>query len=259
MHRRAAPAVRPAGLPAAMAEEEAAEDHKTMELIRASRALVFPPSEIFPHVKMHEMAECRITYTVRSKRVARWIRAVKRNFLDAAEVKIVGLDAEFTDPRGRGRDTQRAAVLQLSVASETLVFHVLHANEVPALLVEFLADRNIRFCGAAIHNDVAMLKPYGIGIANAVDLQRVLWNPIPSKTTPSLFDLANHHLGMSLVNKIKPAKRGEQKTAEEIAEEKELIWGWGNFPLTRKQIWYAALDARLGFELARAMWGAGGY
>jgi hypothetical protein len=75
-----------------------------LELIRRARALDFPRSEIYPHVKMHEIT-FRITYTVRSKRVARWIRDVKRDFLDAAEVKIVGIDAEFTDPRGRGRHT----------------------------------------------------------------------------------------------------------------------------------------------------------
>jgi hypothetical protein len=30
----------------------------------------------------------KVTYTLRPKRVERWIRAVKRDFLDAAEIKI---------------------------------------------------------------------------------------------------------------------------------------------------------------------------
>jgi hypothetical protein len=46
---------------------------------------------------------------------------VKQQFLDATPIKCVGLDCEFTNPR-EGRRNQRAAVLQLSVASEVLVF-----------------------------------------------------------------------------------------------------------------------------------------
>jgi hypothetical protein len=52
--------------------------------------------------------------------VEMWIRAIKQRFLDAAPIKCVGLDCEFTSPHEGRR--QRAAVLQLSVASEVLVF-----------------------------------------------------------------------------------------------------------------------------------------
>jgi hypothetical protein len=60
-----------------------------------------------------------VTETLRASRVEKWIRAVKQQFLDAAPIKCVGLDCEFTNPR-EGRRNQRAAVLQLSVASEVL-------------------------------------------------------------------------------------------------------------------------------------------
>jgi hypothetical protein len=69
-----------------------------------------------------------LTETLRASRVEKWIRDIKQQFLDAAPIKCVGLDCEFTNPR-EGR--QRAAVLQLSVASEVLVFQICWANEVP--------------------------------------------------------------------------------------------------------------------------------
>jgi hypothetical protein len=59
-----------------------------------------------------------ITETLRASRVEKWIRAIKQQFLDAAPIKCVGLDCEFTTHEVN----QRAAVLQLSVASEVLIF-----------------------------------------------------------------------------------------------------------------------------------------
>jgi hypothetical protein len=71
-----------------------------------------------------------------------WIRNVKQRFLDAAPIKCVGLDCEFTSPH-EGRSNQRAAVLQLSVASEVLVFPICRANRVPHLLKKLLKDTTI--------------------------------------------------------------------------------------------------------------------
>jgi hypothetical protein len=71
-----------------------------------------------------------VTKTLCASRVEKWIRTIKQQFLDAAPIKCVGLDCEFTNPR-EGRQNQRAAVLQLSVASEVLVFQICWANDVP--------------------------------------------------------------------------------------------------------------------------------
>ncbi|XP_051202430.1 3'-5' exonuclease-like [Lolium perenne] len=204
-----------------------------------------------------EKMNFKITYTLHAKRVERWIRAVKRDFLDAAEIKVVGLDYEFTDPR---KGNQRTAVLQLSVAQHTLVFHIVHADEVTQLLNDFLADKNIRFCGAAIHNAVDMLQTYGISITSTINLQQILQNPVPRKQTPSLYDLANHYIGTGLEQKKKfnYKKNKPPKTAKEL-EEEALIFGWGDFPLSHKQLQYAALDARLSFELGRRHFQALGY
>jgi hypothetical protein len=117
-----------------------------------------------------------ITETLRASMVEMWIRAVKQRFLDAAPIKCVGLDCEFTSLR-EGRRHQHAAVLQLSVASEVLVFQICRADHVSQLLKDFLKDPTIRFCGAAIDNDVQMLGSYGIEIPSVYDLQRIMPNP----------------------------------------------------------------------------------
>jgi hypothetical protein len=51
-----------------------------------------------------------ITKTLCASMVEMWLRVVKQRFLDAAPIKCVGLDYEFTSPH-EGRRNQRAAVL----------------------------------------------------------------------------------------------------------------------------------------------------
>jgi ribonuclease D len=187
-----------------------------------------------------------ITETLRASRVEKWIHAVKQRFLDAAPTKCVGLDYEFTSPR---EDRQRAAVLQLSMASEVLIFQICWANRVPQLLKEFLKDTTIKFCGAAIANDVRMLSSYGIEIPSACGLQKIVPNPT-NKPILSLYDLSNATIGTSLEKKKRIKK--DKKMDKKKEEEEELIFGWANVPLSFEQVLYAALDARLGFEIARS-------
>jgi hypothetical protein len=168
-----------------------------------------------------------ITETLCASRVEKWIRAVQQRFLDAAPIKCVGLDCEFTT--SHDKVNQRAVVLQLSVASEVLIFQICWANHVPQLLKEFLKDTTIKFCGAAIVNDVRMLRTYGIEIPSAYDLQKIVPNPT-NKLTPSLYDLANATIGTHLEKKkrIKKDKKMDKKKdkKKEEEEEEELIFGW---------------------------------
>ena len=224
-----------------------------------------PRSEVYHYkddaVDMH----FKVVVTLRASTVERWIRDVKRRYLDAAPMKIVGLDCEFTDATPEER--QRAAVLQLSVATDTLVFHICHADRVPQALKDFLMDKTIKSLGAAINNDQRMLGPYIIHISSAFDLQRAV-HPNPTyPNLPSLYTLANFTIGTTLekkkkINKKKKKKEDEKKKEEEKEDEKKkeeeenLALGWGEFPLSFYRIKYAALDARLGYEIARRCLGA---
>jgi hypothetical protein len=136
---------------------------------------------------------------------------------------------------------------------------------VPQLLKEFLKDTTIKFRGAVIANDLCMLRTYRIEIPSAYDLQKIILNPT-NKLTPSLYDLTNATIGTHLVNKKRDKKKDkkkykkgeeeeeeeEEKEEEEEEEEEELIFDWAKVPLSFNQLLYAALDARLDFEIARS-------
>jgi hypothetical protein len=49
------------------------------------------------------------------------------------------------------------------------------------------------------------------------------------------------------------------KKNDDEEEEAELIFGWAKVPLSFEQVLYTALDARLGFEIARSYWKPQGY
>jgi hypothetical protein len=86
-----------------------------------------------PAMRVHNITaegmEFTITETLCASMVEMWLHAVKQRFLDAAPIKCVGLDCEFTTPRDKPH--QHAAVLQLSVASEVLVFQICRADHMP--------------------------------------------------------------------------------------------------------------------------------
>ena len=208
-----------------------------------------PPREEYEYKDSSVDMDFKVVVTHRASTVESWIGDVKRRYLDAAPMKIVGLDCEFTDATPEER--QRAAVLQLSVATDTLVFHICHADRVPQALKDFLMDETIKFCGAAINNDQRMLAPYRIHIPSAVDLQRAV-HPNPTfPDLPSLYALANFFIGTTLEKKKKINKKKKKEDEKKDEEEEDLTSGWGKFPLSFYRIKYAALDARLGYEIAR--------
>jgi hypothetical protein len=84
----------------------------------------------------------------------RWICRVQREFLDRAleNSMCVGLDCEYTDTVKNVKQKnlppekkQCAAILQLSVSSETLIFQICHVDAVPELLREFPNNDAIMF------------------------------------------------------------------------------------------------------------------
>jgi hypothetical protein len=75
-----------------------------------------------------------------------------------------------------------------------------------------------------------------------------------------------HHATIGTNLEKKKNKKDKKKDDEEEEEEEEeeddddeLIYGWAKVPLSGEQVLYAALDARLGFEIARRHWKLQGY
>ena len=117
-----------------------------------------------------------------------------------------------------------------------------------------MSDPNISFCGAVIQNDVSMLQFYGLHIANAINLRTVVRIATHHNNPPSLYALANSYCKTNLPLKARNKNKGGRMDPEEDLR----IFGWGN-PLSAEKVRYAALDARLGFEIARSAWRLDGY
>ena len=82
------------------------------------------------------------------------------------------------------------------------------------------------------------MEPYNLDLKSITDLHTRIKVPVEDcdKPTPSLFDVANFLLGTNL-----------QKGDETLALRSS---GWENYPLTYERIKYAALDARVSYEIA---------
>jgi hypothetical protein len=89
------------------------------------------------------------------------------------------------------------------------------------------------------------------------DLQKIVLNPTKNPIL-SLYDLSNATIGTNLEKK-KRNKKDKKKDEKKDDEEEELIFGWGKVPFSFEQVLYAALDARLDFEIARRHWKLHGY
>jgi hypothetical protein len=114
---------------------------------------------------------------------------------------------------------------------------------VPHALEDFLEDENIRFRDAATASKGSMLTYYDIIILGAHDLQRVIAN-LTSNYPPALYALSNAYITTNL------SKKGSYFIGRDR---------WSDYPLRTDKIKYAALDARLGSEIARRCWQLVGY
>jgi hypothetical protein len=111
-------------------------DDRALSLPLISMELVTLPLSLVHNI-IAEGMEFTIMKTLRASMVEMWLHTVKQRFLSAAPIKCVGLDCEFTSPH-EGRIHQRATVLQLSVASEVLVFQICRADSCATAAQGFL-------------------------------------------------------------------------------------------------------------------------
>ena len=108
------------------------------------------------------------TVTGQSRVVQKWINNVS-NSLQKVEMKVIGLDAKYME-HATGK-IQRAAVLQLWLENDVLLYHIIHAPSIPGELHDFLSQEDIYFCGAAIEGDKQKLASYNLDSKSIADLQ----------------------------------------------------------------------------------------
>ena len=174
-----------------------------------------------------------VVYTADPVEAEAWLR---NNIVDCSACA-VGLDIEWKPQfvsKRKGGVENKTAVLQLGVESSCLVVHLKHMKTPPKVLASILNDRKILKVGSGIVQDVAKLKrDTGLKCVGLVDTQNMAKRvSIPESNKIGLKALAEHFLGIHL-EKPKAVSKSN----------------WEKFPLTIRQIHYAALDAWIGFKI----------
>ncbi|XP_052163294.1 uncharacterized protein LOC127780428 [Oryza glaberrima] len=146
---------------------------------------------------------------------------------------LVGLGVQWTPlrrPLHRGSPPPPPATLQLCVGHRCLVFHLAHADAIPAALRRFLADPRVTFVGSGASNDRRMLSAYyDLHVASARELRAVA-----AMGNASMEAMADRFLGYPGI--AKPTN--------------VAMSAWHAPYLSIEQVEYACVDAYLAFRLA---------
>ena len=174
-----------------------------------------------------------VVYTTDPVEAEAWLR---NNIIDCS-VCAVGFDIEWKPQyvsKKKGGTENKTAVLQLGVESSCLVLHLWNMKTPPKLLASVLSDEKILKVGSGILQDVAKLKrDTGLKCVGLVDTQTLAKSVgIPASQKLGLQSLALRFLGIQL-DKPKSVSKSN----------------WEKYPLTVKQINYAALDAWIGLKI----------
>ena len=178
-----------------------------------------------------------VVYTADPVEAEAWIR---NNIIDCS-AQAVGFDIEWKPQfvsKKKGGVENKTAVMQLGVESSCLVLHLSNMKSPPKLLRSILNDKKILKVGSGILQDVVKLKRdtgfICLGIVDTQKMAKSMDTNAPPKL--GLKTLAKHFLGINL-EKPKSVSRSN----------------WENYPLTIRQINYAALDAWIGFKIYQHM------
>ena len=171
--------------------------------------------------------DVEVVYTNDVSEAENWLR----EHITACAARIVGFDIEWKPESDRGTENQ-PAVLQLGVKTSCLVLHICHMSELPRSLISILGDETILKVGVGIKEDASKLTRHRELVCEGmIDIQKML------QTTDGLKTLAKHFLGIEL-----------EKDKSVTTSDWEIY-----FPLSSRQIEYAALDAWAGVKIYHAI------
>ena len=218
-------------------------------ILKPSKDVSFKPSKQIPvmsscsryltltHLLPYPAEGVEVVYTTDPIEVEAWLR---NNVIDCS-ARAVGLDIEWKPQFKSKKDggvENKTAVLQLAIESSSLVFQLYNLGRPPNVLVSVLKDERILKVGSGILQDVTKLKKdTGLKCIGLVDTQKLA-----------------KEVGMLESQKLGLKSLAKYLLGIELEKPKSVTMSnWENFPLTVKQIHYAALDAWIGLKIYRSM------
>ncbi|VAH80727.1 unnamed protein product [Triticum turgidum subsp. durum] len=168
-------------------------------------------------VHLHGNHKFHVLCTSKGKEVDKMLSTFRRK-LGGMPVKLVGVDVEYT----HYKKPQRAAVLQLCVEKECLVYHISAAKD--------RRQKQAEVSGLEINSN------------NYIDIQVEWRDPYNKKKFDSLADVAGKMIDIHYHDMKKRINRKEDHTL------------WGLCPLPKKLIKYAAIDAFATYESWRIIY-----
>ncbi|KAM0893842.1 hypothetical protein ACQ4PT_024856 [Festuca glaucescens] len=182
----------------------------------------------------------KVLYTNMASSVDAWLTAIEST-LAASERKIVGIDVEYDKLRGSSINPKKAAVIQLCVGTEVLVYHICHADEKSEKMYDFLYGWRYTFAGFCIAEDRNVLGRSKLYIHNIKDIQAIWRDPDNTKRTQGLKDVAAAIIDPFYLK----MKDGFGRTEHSM---------WANAPpLPPDHILYAARDAYATYDVYRRL------
>ncbi|KAF3670583.1 putative Werner Syndrome-like exonuclease-like [Capsicum annuum] len=155
----------------------------------------------------------------------------------AGKQTVVGLDIEWR-PNFSPYSNNKSATLQLCIDYMCLIVQLLHLDQIPQTLKNFLANPNFIFVGVEVGEDILKLKnEYGFVCSNKADIRDVAKNKWPGRySLPGLKDLASDICGLSVP---KP---------EHIS-----MSNWEAMDLSISQVEYACIDAYASYKIGHKL------
>ncbi|CAM0911400.1 unnamed protein product [Alopecurus aequalis] len=203
------------------------------------------PFTVEYHVPAHGDIILNCVYTNSAASVHEWIDKVEV-VLAEAKSKIIGTDVEFTPGSLR---SQKAAVLQLCVGQDCLVYHISCKSEQSYTMnfVNFLDNWRYTFFGFDLSNDVVMLQRSLLRINRYKDIQAVWKDP---NMEPKIYRGKVGKQGLkdiagSLIHSSYKEMKGKMTNDDHKF--------WGIAPLYEKHMEHAAKDAYVAFELYKRL------
>ncbi|KAM0910136.1 hypothetical protein ACQ4PT_014358 [Festuca glaucescens] len=188
----------------------------------------------------HGTTEMKVLYTNTASRVEAWLTSIEST-VDASERKIVGIDVEYDKLRGSSFNPKKAAVIQLCVGTEVLVYHICHADERSEKLYNFLYGYRYTFAGFCTAEDRNVLGRSKFYIHNIKDIQMIWRDPDNSKRTQGLKDVA-----AAIIDPV------YMKMKDDFGRTEHSMWANAP-PLPPDHILYAARDAYVTYEVYRRL------